>query len=636
MNLIRQIYSYKRYIILKMLTLFWAIAVASPCFSQAKDSLQTQIVSMKSEKDSVMFTDLKRKFTKSKILNEVYHALFRDVYNQTPTGQEIIQIDENPFKDYEGRVIRKIYIKRLKVFGESIVDTTRKASGMDKFLSSLHTNTQESVIRKSFLMFDIGDIIDANRLRDNERLMRRSSILHDARILVIPDDQYPNLVDLLIITQDVWSLLPDFGFNNLKDFSVTIHQNNFRGLGHSWRNTVFLNYNQKPAIEYASQYTIPYIGRTFITGQAEVEFRRESTHYAFRLFRPFLTTEMKVAGGFELSNDRTQINTFRGFDATIYKLNDSTNYTFPLNRNYLDFWLARAFKVPFLSKTDPEGSRLIIGMRFSDISYTQHPEVTADTNQLFRNHRDYLVGVGFSNRRYKRDFLIYGFGLTEDVPYGYLAYLVAGFENSNAFGKRWYTGVKLAKGEYIGRAGYLYGLLNFGSYSNGTTGMSIESNYFSTLHAYRRRTQVRHFVNVRYAFGMNRYTGEFVNVNRETGILDVNSDQLWGTKKLGIGYQIVFFSRLNFLGFRLAPFFQTDFAFINTKTAFLVNKIPYTGLSVGIRLRNENLTFNTFQIKLSYFPNVPNIGIFNFAFSDTYNLKLKDFDISAPEIVPFR
>jgi hypothetical protein len=166
--------------------------------------------------------------------------------------------------------------------------------------------------------------------------------------------------------------------------------------------------------------------------------------------------------------------------------------------------------------------------------------------------------------------------------------------------------------------------------------MSIESNYFSTLHAYRRRTQVRHFVNVRYAVGMNRYTGEFVNVNRETGILDVNSDQLWGTKKLGVGYQIVFFSRLNFLGFRLAPFFQTDFAFINTKTSFLVNKIPYTGLSVGIRLRNENLTFNTFQIKLSYFPNVPNIGIFNFAFSDTYNLKLKDFDISAPEIVPFR
>jgi len=601
-----------------------------------KDSVYVEPVSMKSAKDSLMFTRLKKRFSKNKILNEIYNALFRDVYNQNSSGQEVLQVDQNPFKDYEGRVIRRIFVKRRHVFGESIVDTNRIAEGFDRFLNSLHNNTKETVIRKSFLMFEVGDIISADRLRDNERLMRKSSILHDARILVLPDQQYPNLVDLLVITQDIWSLIPEVGVNNVKDFYLGLNQINFRGLGHSWKNNFYVNYNQKPALEYYTQYTIPYIGRSFVTGQAEMNFRRQTNHYAFRLFRPFLTPEMKLAGSFELSNDRNLLNTFRGNDGTIYKINDTTNYTFPTNRNVLDFWMGYAFKVPFFSKEVKEKTRFVLGVRFTDISYAVRPEVTADTNQFYRNHQDFLVGIGFSNRQYKRDFLIYGFGITEDVPFGYLATLVTGFEKSDAYGKRYYTGIKLAKGQYIGKAGYVYGLINAGAYTNGTSGVSIESNYFSTLHTFRRRTQVRHFVNIRYSLGGNRYTGEFVNINRENGILDVNSDKLFGTKKLGLGYQIVFFSRLNFLGFRIAPFFQTDFAFVNFKDQFLLNQAPYTGVGIGIRLRNENLTFNTFQIKFSYFPNLPDVRTLNFAFNDTYNLRLRDFDISAPEIVPFR
>ena len=642
-----QIYSYSSKQIIKILCLIlmsFSVGFSQQTIETVKqskpksDSLRKPVtpVSMKSEKDSLMFTKLKKRFSKNKILNSIYDALFRDVYNQNSSGQEILQVDENPFKDYEGRVIRKIYVKRLAVFGESIADTNRIAEGFDRFLNSLHANTKEHVIRNSFLLVDVGDIINADRMRDNERLMRRSSILHDARILVLPDTKYPNIVDLLVLTQDIWSLIPDVGINNPKDFYVGINQVNFRGLGHSWRNNFYLNYNQKPALEYYSQYTIPYIGRTFITGQADLELRRNISHYAIRLFRPFLTPEMKLAGGLELSKDNNLRNSIRGADGTTFKTNDSTALIFPVNRNFVDFWLAYAFKLPFLDKEIQLRSRLVLGARFADISYTERPAISEDTNQFYRNHRDYLVALGFSNRRYRRDFLIYGFGITEDVPYGYLASIITGYENSDAFGKRYYTGIKLAKGQYIGSAGYIYGLLNAGAYSNGTTGLSFESNYFSTLHTFRQRTQVRHFVNIRYAFGTNRYTGEFVNINRENGILDANSDKLWGTKKLGIGYQIVFFSRLNFVGFRIAPFFQADFAFVSPKDKLLLDKVPYTGVGIGIRLRNENLTFNTFQIKLSYFPNVPDVRTLNFSFSDTYNLRLRDFDISAPEIVPFR
>ncbi|MEY4541459.1 MAG: hypothetical protein RLZZ306_3216, partial [Bacteroidota bacterium] len=162
MKLFLQIYPYSTKQAIKIL--FFVVFSMSSNYAQnttdstkTKDSVYVEPVSMKSAKDSLMFTRLKKRFSKNKILNEIYHALFRDVYNQNSSGQEVTQIEENPFKEYEGRVVRKIYVKRRQVFGESIVDTFRVAEGFDRFLNSLHTNTKERIIRNSYLMFEVGD-----------------------------------------------------------------------------------------------------------------------------------------------------------------------------------------------------------------------------------------------------------------------------------------------------------------------------------------------------------------------------------------------------------------------------------------------------------------------------------------------
>lgn len=607
--------------------------------AQKVDSSKTNVLppidNMKSTQDSIFFIKVQNRLTKNRLLKQVHELLFRDIYSRNTAGQEVTQVEENPFAPYEGMVIKKIEIKSLHVFGESVLDTTRKAKGMDKFLNRLHTNTQERVIRGSFLMFKVGDIIDADKLRDNERLLRNVSVFHDARIYVVTDKEFPNLVDLIVVTQDVWSLIPEVNIGGVERFDLSINQVNFRGLGHSWRNTFYVNLQENPSLEYGSIYTIPYIGKSFVTGRAEITMRRETSLYSFRLFRPFLTPDMKVAGGFELSRSSNLKTTARNNDGSTLYVNDSLPLYFPIRQNLADLWLARAFKLNFLAKNLQQRSRLIVGLRYSNVSYSERPVVTPDTNQFYRNHSDYLMGIGFSNRRYKRDFLIYGFGITEDVPYGYLAYFVTGHENSDVFGRRWYAGLKFAKGQYLNKAGYLYGLINFGTYSNGTTGLSIETNYFSPL-LDLGHSKARHFLTIRYGFGSQRYSGEYLNINNENGIEGINSDKLWGSKKLAISIQSVFFSRIRFVGFRIAPFAHLDMAFVTPRYETLISKFPYTGIGVGIRLRNENLTFNTIQLRLTYFPNLPNIPAMNIAFSDTYNLKLKDFDISAPEIVPFR
>ena len=227
-------------------------------------------------RDSVRYSRLKQRMTKGKLTRELYNVLFRDVYNSRSSG-EVSQIEVNPYKEYEGRVIGTIFVKRLGVFGASVYDTTRNsANWVEKVANSLHVNTREGVIRRSYLQFQEGDIVNPTVLRDNERLLRNVGLFIDVRILIIPRPDSRQFVDIYVITQDVWSLLPDGGFSGFNNFQFGLDQRNFRGMGHRLFNRI--NYNATlpgQKTEYLGKYVIPYIGKTFLTGQADVVLLRD-------------------------------------------------------------------------------------------------------------------------------------------------------------------------------------------------------------------------------------------------------------------------------------------------------------------------------------------------------------------------
>ena len=60
--------------------------------------------------DSIRYTNLKLRMSKSKFSRAVYRLFFRDVYNKGKVT-EVKQIETNPFTPYEGMVIRKIIIR---------------------------------------------------------------------------------------------------------------------------------------------------------------------------------------------------------------------------------------------------------------------------------------------------------------------------------------------------------------------------------------------------------------------------------------------------------------------------------------------------------------------------------------------
>jgi hypothetical protein len=611
----------------KYLLLF--LLMTSLASAQKGDSLTTGSYN----RDSVRYTNLKLRMSKTKFSKAIYRLLFRDVYNQGKVTA-VNKIETNPFTPYEGMVIRKIIIRQLNILGESVYDTTRKGNQLERFLSkNLHTNTRERIIRKSFLMFSEGDEIQAKVLKDNERLLRRNKTITDARILVVPRTDVTWQADVIVLVQDAWSLNFSGGFSSFNKLNLGLENVNVNGTTHSQLTKV--RWDGKDSLQkfqFRTVYTIPYIAKTFITGQASFILERDVKEQSIRFSRAFLTSETKYAGSLEAGH--TRIRQYkRNVDTT------SIEYRFPTEYFYYDIWMGRSFKFPFDNSFLSKNARLVAAIRHNKFDFRDRPPVGPTLNKIYWNRTATLVSLGYSNRNYKRDVLIYGFGRTEDVPVGNLFSMTVGRENTE-YGTRGYFGVQYAAGSYMKRnLGYMYGLLNYGTYiKEGKTQQGVaggQLNYISNLIPFRY-SFFRQFVTFRYTQGFNRDPLDYLNISRDQGIRGIYSDQLIGTKKLTLSTETVFFSDKSLLGFRIAYFAFADLGVVNGSGKLRESPL-YQGYGFGLRLRNENLTFNTLQLRVGYYPNIPgNSAPLRFGIEGNVPLRLRDFDISAPSIVPLQ
>lgn len=611
-------------VFIRFLVLLWIL----PCclFGQEKSSLTT------AEKDSIRYTRLKERFYKRKITKGIYRLFFNDVYNRKKSSGEVVNIDTNPFDEYAGLTIRKIDIRQLNMLGESVHDTNRISNRFQTFVSTkLHRNTSQQVIRKSMLLFSEGDVVDPLLFQDNERILRQNNAILDARIIIVPIRGDLNRVDVLVLLQDIWPIIPEGSFGGFSSFRLGVTNHNVRGWAHS--NTISVRWRQADTLQQLGMraiYTIPYIGRSFISGQMGVIWERDLKHQFLRFSRPFLSVETVHAGAVE-----TGVKEIREYKKETKNVEQTITYT--SRYGYYDLWYGRAFR--FNASAENPNKRLVAAARYYKYRYLRRPEVTADSNRAYWNQSAVLLSFGYSDRNYFRDLLIFGFGRTEDVPVGSMMTFTVG-RDMTEFGSRGYAGLRFSKGGYLPQnLGYVYALVDAGSYlqlkkvHQGV--LSTYMNYFTPLLPVGL-SQVRQFVNFRYTQGFKRDALEYINLTDEYGIRGVFSDQLVGKKRLNMGMETVLFTPGSFLGFRGAHFVFADFGLI-ANTGKLGSGKLYQAYGAGIRLRNEHLTFKTIEFRLAYYPNIPTLSSdWRFRMSGMTTLRLQDFDMSAPEIVPFR
>jgi hypothetical protein len=243
----------------------------------------------------------------------------------------------------------------------------------------------------------------------------------------------------------------------------------------------------------------------------------------------------------------------------------------------------------------------------------------------------------FYNKDFYRTRYIFGFGITEDVQYGSEVTFLLGTIKTLSV-ERPYYGIETEK-IFANAKGDLVGLqLNFSTYSNKgkleDAAFVANFRFFTRLYS-MRHIKIREFVNVSYTQEFNSVDNDSLRITGRYGINDFNT-KLRGTKRYGIQSQTVFFTNWDLLGFRFAGVAYLEIASLTDDKHNLLTTQPYYGIGIGIRTRNENLSFGTMEAKVQFYPRTPE-GVDSFRFTFSTNLRFRNTGIlvNPPTIINY-
>jgi hypothetical protein len=533
------------------------------------------------------------------------------------------------FEQYSQKYIRKIIIEQIDVFGPSITDTSKQnLHWSQKLGNGLHISTSKSAIRKNLFISE-NERIDPYLLADNERLLRSKPNLQDARIYAIPIKNCTDSVDIQILTKDVWPVALGIEIFDIEYGKVGLWNNNFLGLGHNFNFTGYYNLNRDPKFGYRADYRIPNIAHTFTT----LDLRHIDiwNYKANRvsLSRDFFTPELRIGGGLSYEKvDRTSsIITFHSVEDSIkikFENYDAwLGYSLPLKR-VMDFRLRKSY---------------FITARVQQYQFLERPIVDTFYLHEYQNRTIFLLSTGLVWQGYQGTHLVYGFGDTEDLPYGSMIKLTIGHERSE-FDKRPYASLTIAGSKYMNKIGYFSHFFEFGSYFNHHLeqgAINYKFQYFSPMFGSKRHI-FRQFARVQYTQGYKRFDDEFLEIRNNNGIRGLNYNTLKGDKRLLFNTELVYYSPQYLYGFRFVYFLFFDGGFINYQNNALFDNQLSSSLGIGFRFRNERLVFNTIQFRACIFPFTNQVPANDKQYLDLYSsskVRFPEFANKIPGVIKY-
>ncbi|MEI8224794.1 MAG: hypothetical protein WCG82_02605 [Bacteroidota bacterium] len=576
---------------------------------------------IRKDKNLVFFDSLKVRASKNRLTKKLYDFII--VSPDTIVKKQITGTSDASYINYSGKKIRKIDVQRLNVFGANINNPASiEPKKIENFLNKTHVNTNESIIRKN-LLFAVGDTISPLTLSDNERILRQLSYIDDARIIVLPvsDDE----ADIVVLTKDVYSLGGDYSYKGLKKGSVSLFEKNIFGMGHEFGLEIPFDAEAPDSPGFGFHYTVDNIRKSFLNLNLYYLDGLGEKTYGFSLSRKLVSSTTKYAGGISVRQMYTTEDL------------DTLHVPAPLKYNFQDYWLSRSFLI-----NKESVSRIIIGARYTFNNVFDRPFILPYSYYYLQNYKIYLGSAAFSIQKYYKTNLIYGYGRTEDIPYGGLFRVTVGREYNefHDFRKRTYLGAEISLGKSSKSLGYFYTSAGLATYLKGDKTeqglLSLSMKYFSNL-IIVGNNMIRNFVYIDYTRGFDRYTDEFLKFSNDNGFSGFKNDSVSGTQRLSVSLESVLFSPINLYGFRFAFFGFTDFSFLSGTNEMIGNGNTLSGIGLGVRIRNDNLVFNTFQVRFGFFPNPPSYSKINhLTVSGEQLLRPNNFDSGPPSIIPYR
>ncbi|MDF1548291.1 MAG: hypothetical protein P1P88_10750 [Bacteroidales bacterium] len=546
------------------------------------------------KRSDVFYDSLRVKSYRNKVTEELFRLVFKTAPIEVHDTSNFNR-SEDVFIPNQGLIIKSISLKQIDIIEGSIHDTlVRAQSILAKGANELHMNTAKNIILNN-LTFKKGDLVDANQLADNERILRRTPYLEDARIHVIPNKQDSTQADIVIYTKDEFSIGIGSDYNSVDNFKLTLYDKNFMGIGHDMRHSLIYRSGYEPQYGYGFRYSVNNISRSFISARIEYENSWDRRLKLIAFNKEFISPETKYAGGlalYDLTDNRE------------YAENDS-NWFVPYRAILQDYWIGRAFPL-----SDKDRTRINVSFRYTNSNFLNRPEVNQDSNFFYHDRNLYLAEFSIIKRNFYKSSLVMGFGITEDIPYGYVFKITTGFDRDEFFNRPYFGGgVAIAK--HYKWPGYF--LLDFsaGSFYSADSlqdgVVKIELLNIGNLHRFNRYS-IRNFINIKFQYGINLTDPESkANLNnRWTSIASgLNKEGLKGTQKLSLNLESALFTPWYLLGFKFSLFTFSDMGWISPEKKLGKNLSYYASLGAGLRIKNESWIFETITLGFAYFVRAP-------------------------------
>lgn len=222
-------------------------------------------------------------------------------------------------------------IGRIEIIGGDIFDPSDPAENyrLYELANRLHIKTRQRVILQ-LLLFEAGDPYSSYLSEESERILRSQRYLYDAQIRVVDYDEQTNVVNLVVITRDVWTLklglsIARTGGEN--ETRLELEDSNFFGTG---KELTLKRSEDVDRTSYLVRYRDPNVGGHKVQLETSYQDNSDGFKHFVQILRPFVSLQEHWAAGFE-THDLDRID-------PIYQLGEEVD-EFRHQQTYLEtFW----------------------------------------------------------------------------------------------------------------------------------------------------------------------------------------------------------------------------------------------------------------------------------------------------------
>lgn len=488
---------------------------------------------------------------------------------------------EDQYLPYAGRFIRRIDVAQLPVFNiETVVPNSILRLG-----DALHIDTRKRIVR-GYLLMKEGTPLDPYVLADTERILRSTPFIEDATIVVIPVETTADSVDLLVVTQDNWSIGATGSIRGVGKYKVKLFERNFLGLGQIIETEFDVDEERSQEVDFAGLYRVENVAGSF----ADLELRYVDSHIEKRpqaiLSRPFRTAEIAYGGALSVARVEEKDSA-----AVVMRSYD-----------HQDLWAGRAFRWSDGGSDGRKRAQFTVAGRVARKRYIRRDPVDESTDRAFHNQTLYLAGVSLNLAEYRKALLLTSYGTTDDIGSGYLVSATGGYEEGE-INNRWYAGGRLSTGSFAEMIGYHSWIIEAGAFfqrndfQDGALRLNLSG--FSKL-SRPARFRYRLFYGLDYMTGFDRQSSRRLRLNVPGLATDLEDVQ-----RVSLGLEGVAFTPWRAFGFRYALFGAVDLGTVGPETDSFIHGRYYTSYSLGFRFHSDRLVFGAYEVRLVYVPRVP-------------------------------